>query len=196
MSARETLIASVTGLVQRRGVAGTGLSALLEDSGLARRTVYLNFPGGKAELVAEATRTAGHALSSVIRSADADDDPVQAVRTFIDLWKAQLRHTGMEAGCPIVAAVLGRTDAPAAAAAAAEVIEEWRAILADRLVNAGVDVGVSRSLATVAIASIEGAVVMSLAGGSSEPLDDVGRHLAEIIELHLPTSGAPTRTRT
>ena len=66
---------------------------LLEDSGVARRTVYLNFPGGKAELVTEATRIAGQALSAVIRSADNGDDPIQAVRTFIDQWKAQLRAT-------------------------------------------------------------------------------------------------------
>ncbi len=194
MSARETLIASVTSLVQRRGVAGTGLSALLEHSGVARRTVYLNFPGGKAELVTEATRVAGLALSAVIGSAD--DDPVQAVRTFIEQWKMQLRHTQMEAGCPIVAAVLGRSDAPEAAQVAADVIDDWRAILADRLVKAGADADISRSLATFAIASIEGAVIMSLAGGSTDALDDVGRYLIEVIELHLPASGAPTRTRT
>ena len=87
MSARETLVASITGLIQRRGVAGAGLNALLEDSGVARRTVYLNFPGGKAELVTEATRIAGQALSEVIRSADNGDDPLQAVGTFIDQWK-------------------------------------------------------------------------------------------------------------
>ena len=132
MSARETLVASITGLIQRRGVAGAGLSALLEDSGVARRTVYLNFPGGKAELVTEATRIAGQALSAVIRSADKGDDPIQAVRTFIDQWKAQLRATEMEAGCPIVAAILGRSEAPAAAQAAAEAVDDWRTILADR----------------------------------------------------------------
>lgn len=32
---------------------------------MARRTVYLNFPGGKAELVAEATRIAGDATLTV-----------------------------------------------------------------------------------------------------------------------------------
>jgi TetR/AcrR family transcriptional regulator, lmrAB and yxaGH operons repressor len=198
MSAREALIASITGLMQRRGVAGAGLAALLEDSGVARRTVYLNFPGGKAELVAEATRIAGQALSGVIRSADDGDDPIQAVHTFIGLWKAQLDATDMEAGCPIVAAVLGRSEAPAAAQAAAEAMDDWRAILADRLVSSGVDPDTARSVATLAVAAIEGAVVMALASGSTSPLDDVGRHLAEVIQLHLPAAqlGAPTRTRT
>jgi TetR/AcrR family transcriptional regulator, lmrAB and yxaGH operons repressor len=188
MTARESLIASITGLVQRRGVAGAGLNALLEDSGVARRTVYLNFPGGKAELVAEATRVAGQALSAVIRSADDGEDPIQAVQTFIGLWKAQLDATDMEAGCPIVAAVLGRSEAPAAARAAAEAVDDWRAILADRLTRSGVEPNNARSVATLAVAAIEGAVIIALASGSTDALDDVGRHLVEVIELHLPTS--------
>src|SRR6202020_1013205 len=186
MSAREILVASITGLIQRRGVAGAGLNALLEDSVVARRTVYLNFPGGKAELVTEATRIAGQALSAVIRSADNGDDPIQAVRTFIDQWKAQLRATEMEAGCPIVAAILGRSEAPAAAQAAAEGVGDLRTILADRLVGSGVDTDNAQSLATLTVAAIEGAVIIALASGSTDALDAVGRHLIEVIELHLP----------
>jgi TetR/AcrR family transcriptional repressor of lmrAB and yxaGH operons len=187
MSARDALIASVTGLVRRRGVAGTGLNALLEDSGVARRTVYLNFPGGKAELVAEATRLAGAALTAVIRTDDGGD-PAAAVQTFIDEWKAQLSATQMEAGCPIVAAILGRSEAPAAAQAAAEAVGEWQSILADRLVTAGADSGNARSLAALTIAAIEGAVILAVATQSTAALDDVGRHLVEVIRLHLPAA--------
>jgi AcrR family transcriptional regulator len=186
MSARDALISSVTGLVRRRGVAGTGLSALLEDSGVARRTVYLNFPGGKAELIAEATRQAGQAFTEGLRSADDGGDPVQAVRTFIDRWKEQLCSDQIEAGCPIVAAILGRCEAPEAADAAAEAVGDWRSILADRLVRAGADDDSARSLATLTIAAIEGAVILAVATQSTDALDDVARHLAEVIELHLP----------
>jgi len=184
MSARDALIASVTGLVRRRGVAGTGINALLEDSGVARRTVYLNFPGGKAELVAEATRIAGEALTAVIRSAEDWGDPARAVQTFIDEWKAQLQATDMQAGCPIVAAILGRAEAPAAAHAAGEAFNEWQKLLADRLVRSGADRDNARSLATLAIAAIEGAVIVALATQSTDALDDVGRHLIEVIKLH------------
>jgi AcrR family transcriptional regulator len=184
MSARDALIASVTRLVRRQGVAGTGINALLEDSGVARRTIYLNFPGGKAELVAEATRIAGQALTAVIRSADDEGDPACAVQTFIDEWKAQLRATEMQAGCPIVAAILGRAEAPAAAQAASEAVNEWRTLLADRLLRSGADRDNARSLATLTIAAIEGAVIVALATQSTDALDDVGRHLIEVTRLH------------
>ncbi len=186
MSARDALIASVTGLVRRRGVAGTGLNALLEDSGVARRSIYLHFPGGKAELIAEATRIAGQGLTEVIGSADDAGDPTRAVQMFIDQWKVQLREARMEAGCPIVAAILGRTEAPAAAEAAAEAVNDWHTILADRLASSGADPDNARSLATLTIAAIEGAVIIAMAAQSTDALDDVGRHLIEVIKLHLP----------
>lgn len=188
MSARDALIASVTGLVRRRGVAGTGINALLEDSGFARRTVYLNFPGGKAELVAEATRIAGQGLTAVLRSVDDGGDPARAVQAFIDEWKAQLCVTEMQAGCPIVAAILGRAEVPEAARAAAEAVHEWRTLLADRLVRSGADRDSARSLATLTIAAIEGAVIIALATLSTDALDDVGRHLTEVIKLHTAKS--------
>ena len=43
MTARERLIVSAIELLRRNGVAGTGLAALLEHSGTARRSVYVNF---------------------------------------------------------------------------------------------------------------------------------------------------------
>jgi TetR/AcrR family transcriptional regulator, lmrAB and yxaGH operons repressor len=184
MSARDALIASVTGLVRRRGVAGTGINALLEDSGVARRTVYLNFPGGKAELVAEATRIAGQGLTAVLQSADDGGDPARAVQTFIEEWKTQLRATEMQAGCPIVAAILGRAEVPEAAQAAAEAVNEWQTLLTDRLVRSGADRDNARSLANLTIAAVEGAVIIALATQSTAALDDVGRHLVEVIELH------------
>ncbi len=191
MSARDTLIASVTGLVRRRGVAGTGLNALLEDSGVSRRTIYLNFPGGKQELVAEATRLAGRELTDIIKAAGDGIDPARGIELFIELWKAQLGETEMQAGCPIVAAVLGRTDAPQAAAAAADAFRDWHELLAGRLEKYGVEAATARSLARTMIAAIEGAVIMSIAEQSTETLDDVGQRLAELIRLHIPAESKP-----
>ena len=52
MRVRERLTAATATLMQRQGVAGTGIAEILSTSGVTRRSIYLNFPGGKAELVA------------------------------------------------------------------------------------------------------------------------------------------------
>ena len=120
----------------------------------------------------------------MLQSADDGGDPARAVQTFIDEWKTQLRATEMQAGCPIVAAILGRAEVPEAAQAAAEAVNEWQTLLADRLVRSGADRDNARSLANLTIAAIEGAVIIALATQSTAALDDVGRHLIEVIKLH------------
>jgi hypothetical protein len=41
-----------------------------------------------------------------------DSDPAQVVQTFADRWADSLEANGFSAGCPIVAAALGRQEAP------------------------------------------------------------------------------------
>jgi TetR/AcrR family transcriptional regulator, lmrAB and yxaGH operons repressor len=47
-------------------VAGTGIAEILVTSGVTLRSIYLNFPAGKAELVAAATRSAGDEMSTML----------------------------------------------------------------------------------------------------------------------------------
>ena len=115
MSARDRLVVTAIDLIRRQGVSGMGLSELLERSGAARRSLYLNFPGGKAELVADATLTAGSMLADGIDSLLSEQGPVGAVRAFVQMWIDNLTNSDFEVGCPIVAAALGRSEAPAAA---------------------------------------------------------------------------------
>src|SRR5690625_949653 len=188
MAARDRLIGSAIALLQRNGVAGTGIAELLEHSGTARRSVYLNFPGGKAELLANAAATAGQTISDVIRRFVAEADPVAGVEAFVALWKNALTGSDFGAGCPIVAAALGRSEAPAAADVAGEVFTDWERLLADRLEVANVEAETAAQLATTTIAAIEGAVIMSLATQTEGPLKRTGQQLAELSTQH--TRGA------
>lgn len=199
MAARDRLIASAIALLQRHGVAGTGIAHLLEHSGIARRSVYLNFPGGKTELIANAAASAGQAFSDVIRSLAAEAYPVAAVEAFVALWQDALTGTDFEAGCPIVAAALGRSEAPAAADIAGKVFTDWEQVLAARLEAANVAPEPAMKLATTTIAAIEGAVIMSLATRSAAPLQRTGKLLAELVAQHTganpPTTDKKTTTR-
>lgn len=184
MAARDRLINSAIALLQRNGVAGTGIAELLTHSGIARRSVYLNFPGGKAELLADAARTAGQALGDMIRGFVAQADPVAAVEAFVALWKDALAGSDFRAGCPIVAAALGRSEAPDAADVAGDVFADWERLLTARLEEANVAPEVAEQLATTTLAAIEGAVIMSLAAQSTAPLQRTGQVLVELVAQH------------
>lgn len=184
MAARDRLIGSAIALLQRNGVAGTGIAELLAHSGIARRSVYLNFPGGKAELLADAARTAGQALGDVIRRFVAEADPAAAVEAFVALWKDTLVGSDFRAGCPIVAAALGRSEAPDVAGVAGDVFADWELLLTERLEEADVDPEIAEQLSTTTIAAIEGAVIMSLAARSAAPLQRTGKMLVELVAQH------------
>lgn len=173
MTARERLIESAIELLRRNGVAGTGLAELLEHSGTARRSVYVNFPGGKSELITEATRVAGSRIDSTFVG--------ESLAGFVETWKETLCSSDFTAGCPIVAAALGRTESPSAADAAGEVFTAWQTMLAERLRADGVDEDDAESLATTLVAAIEGAVILCLAAQSTDPMDRTLRMLDRLI---------------
>ncbi|KAA0112517.1 TetR/AcrR family transcriptional regulator [Mycolicibacterium sp. P9-22] len=184
MRVRDRLATATAALMQRHGVAGTGIAQILDTSGVTRRSIYLNFPGGKAELVTAATRLAGDEMSQTIRGLVESPDPVNA---FARMWGAVLSGTDFTGGCPIVAAACGADEAPEAAAAAAEVFATWSGLLAERLVRDGIAEDVAQSLSTTIVAAMEGAVILARAARSSTPLEQVAHHLEELIATHRPT---------
>ncbi|UGT41774.1 TetR/AcrR family transcriptional regulator [Nocardia yamanashiensis] len=187
MGARDRLIDSAIALMRCQGIAGTGIAQLLEHSGISRRSVYLNFPGGKSELVAEATRTAGQASSALMRAVTGTTDIASAIAAFPGMWREVLVSSDFTAGCPIVAAALGRSESPEAADVAGETFGEWEDILSERLEAENVAPETARSLATTIVAAVEGAVVMSLASRSIAPLERTGSQLADLVALYTGT---------
>lgn len=184
-SPRERLIAGAISLVRERGVAGTGITDLLARSDTARRSIYQNFPRGKAQLIEESTRAAGDLMSATISGFTAADSPVESLGAFVQMWKDTLEAGAFTAGCPIVAAALGGPEAPLAPAVAAEVFDDWTALLAEQLERAGVDGSAAGSLATTVVCAIEGAAILAIAARSVRPLDQVSGHLTELVSLHL-----------
>ncbi|MGB3482093.1 MAG: hypothetical protein WBB07_07735 [Mycobacterium sp.] len=63
--------------------------------------------------MAAATETAAAAVSAAVRSHIADPDPVRALAGFVEMWEQMLDDSDYTACCLIVAATLGRAEAPA-----------------------------------------------------------------------------------
>ena len=185
MSARERLIASTVALIRSGGVSGASVSEVLEHSGLARRTLYLNFPGGKSELVTIATELAGAAITASIEESLDQPDPGRVVEAFVAMWANALGDSDYTAGCPVVAATLSRAEVPAAADAAAAAFMRWEDLLASHLRNAGLAADTAADLATTVVASVEGAVIMSLAQRSPVPLQRTGRQIVALIDARI-----------
>lgn len=189
MPARDRLIAGAIELMRRNGVAGTGLNQLLDFSKTARRSLYLNFPGGKSELIANATTTSGQLITSAIERLAAEVEPVAAVQAFIAMWRDTLTSSDYTSGCPIVAAAMGRSEAAEAADIAGEVFTDWERRLAGHLESRDVAPDEAANLATLTIAAIEGAVVMSLATKSDAPMQRAEDALVGLYRQKVDSAG-------
>ena len=167
------MIESAVLLMRERGVEATSFSEVLAHSGAPRGSIYHHFPGGKAQLVEEATRFAGDYIAAGIIAAHDRADPGTAFASFVSTWRSILTDTRFESGCPIVAATLEGERLPAARDAAAQAFRRWEGLIADALRCAGLPRPRSRSLATLIVAALEGAIILARAQRSTAPLNRV-----------------------
>ena len=178
--ARRRMIVSAALLMRERGVEATSFSAVLAHSGAPRGSIYHHFPGGKTQLVEEATRYGGDFIAAGLAAALAEEDPVGAVHRFCQSWREVLGESDFAAGCPVVAATLEGERTPAARDAAGAAFKRWEGLLIDAFERHGIAVARAASLATLAIAAIEGAIVVARAQRSSAPLERVTRELEQL----------------
>lgn len=178
---RERMIRSAMLLMGERGVEATSFTDVLEHSGAPRGSIYHHFPGGKAELIEEATRYGGDFIAHTLTALLDRADPLAAVEAVIGFWRAALDATSYNAGCPVVAATVEGDRAPAARSQADDAFGRWVELHAEILRRAGVAEERARSLGTLFVSATEGAVLLSRAQRSTAPLDRVLEELRAAI---------------
>ncbi|HSV39898.1 MAG TPA: TetR/AcrR family transcriptional regulator [Nocardioidaceae bacterium] len=174
-STREAMLDSAITLFRQRGVAATSMRDIVEHGQAPRGSIYHHFPGGKEELAREATQRAGDFIGSLLTGLA--NDPAEAIEKFIGFWRGALASADFLDGCPIASGALSDEARDVAGAA----FTSWEETLAAHIESKGVPVDRAESLATLAIASVEGALIMARAQRSDEPLRRVGQELAQLI---------------
>src|SRR5436190_4741239 len=97
---RERMIVSTALLVRERGARATSLDAVLEHSGAPRGSIYHHFPGGREQLLREATDYAGRYVE---RRLERGDDLLAALDELFEEYRENLVASDFKAGCPVVA---------------------------------------------------------------------------------------------
>jgi TetR/AcrR family transcriptional regulator, lmrAB and yxaGH operons repressor len=189
------MIESAAVLFRERGVHGTSFTDVLEHSGAPRGSIYHHFPGGKTQLAEETTRWAGEFILAATVAALAENDPAGAIGSFRRWWTEILRSSDYEAGCVIVAATLEGEREPTVRDAAAEAFKKWEHVLAGALRERGIPASRATSLATLLIAAIEGAVVLSRAQRSTKPLVHVSKELQGAVMEALPRTATAAESK-
>ena len=177
--ARQKMLESAVALIRERGAANTSIDQILNHSGAPRGSVYHHFPDGRQQVIREAITSLRYGVHEMTQAV-AGQGLLAAFDLFLVLWQQRLTESDFSAGCPVVAVTI-ESDAELIDTAQ-QVFGSWRSALIDVATQQGVPPRRAASLATMIVASVEGAVILCRAERSIQPLKDVGRELRPIIE--------------
>jgi TetR/AcrR family transcriptional repressor of lmrAB and yxaGH operons len=173
------MVTSAALLLREDGVAGTGFRDVVAHSGTPRGSIAHHFPGGKRQLVAEAVRFAGGVSSHAMRTKAST--PEEIVRLIFGLYRRALFDSEFAAGCPVGAVAQEAYGDDELRAEVQRVFDDWRDVLRRSLRKAGHSRTRAIQLADVAIASMQGAIMLSRVDGTSDALDRVEKQLLALV---------------
>ena len=184
---RRRIVEQSAAVFNRRGYAGTSMSELMAATGLEKGGLYRHFES-KEDLAAAAFDYAWETVNEPRRRgiencATAIEKLLLLVKNFVE----QPPRT-LPGGCPVLNTAIDSDDGNAVLRGKARAaLDQWRAGIAD-IVHEGQQNGELRdeidpaAVATVVIAGLEGAVMMSRMERTREPLHMVGKHLAGYLQ--------------
>ena len=126
---RTRMLETTARLLQHRGYYGTALSDILEASGAPRGSLYFHFPGGKDQLVIEATRRRSEQTLALParHAAPRRRGPAEGVRRVLrGARRRSSAETDYSFGCPVAPVILDAPDAlPELEEICREAFEAW-----------------------------------------------------------------------
>jgi TetR/AcrR family transcriptional repressor of lmrAB and yxaGH operons len=182
--AKDRMIAAARRLFREHGYLGTALSDVVTESAAPRGSIYFHFPGGKEELAGEVTLLhAGDHIAHINRAAAATSTAGQLIEAFIGRIRDELTSSNYREGCAMAPIVIESTPASDQLSdATRRGFQDIIATLAARLTEKNVPHSRATQLATHALSSVEGALILGRALRNPEPFDLAIAQLAVIAD--------------
>ncbi|MFE5909410.1 TetR/AcrR family transcriptional regulator [Streptomyces wedmorensis] len=187
------LAESMLELIQRHGYSGTGLNAVVEHAGAPKGSLYFHFPQGKEELGERAVELAAARFGSLVTGSSTATAAVTATASapatvgevlgrVIDELAGMLEGSDFQLGCPVSVVTLEMgAESERLRGACADAFESWIAPVSELLVAHGRPRTVARALATAVVSMVEGAVIVSRAQRSTDPLRCAGQAIDVLL---------------
>jgi TetR/AcrR family transcriptional repressor of nem operon len=178
---RQKIVADTAAVFNTHGYEGTSLADLMAATGLQKGGIYRHF-GSKEELAAEAFDYAW-AAARAVREPDIDQavDPIGWLKAHIDNLVS--RRPPIAGGCPILNTAIEADDGnPVLRARVARALRDWisrvEKVIAQGQKKGQIRAGTEpRTVATVIVSTLEGALMISRLEKNPDALHKAGAHL-------------------
>ena len=179
--ARERMLEAAIDLMRKSGLTGAGINEIVRASEAPKGSVYHFFPGGKAQLAAEALEIYSGRVAEFIEAALASRrDPEGKVKALFEAFAERVERAKHARSCAIGTVSLDLDDDwQALRSVLAAALDDWIGVVA-----AHFDLGSAartRSFASLVVTAIEGAYVRCRAEGTSRPFREAGGWIAEWV---------------
>ena len=189
---RRKIVEAAAPIFNKRGYEGSSLSELMEATGLKKGGIYRHF-SSKEQLAAEAFdytwETAWNSrLQHVDEKASGIEKLKQLIANFVN------HRSPVSGGCPILNTAIDADDGnPVLRAHVAKALRSWlsrlQAFVDEAQARAETQRGVdSQAVATLIVASLEGALMISRIQRNDEALRRVQAHLIRYLDEEVAAS--------
>lgn len=170
---RERMIAAARRLFRQHGYLGTALSDVITESAAPRGSLYFHFPGGKEELATEVSLLhAADVIAHVNRVAGTTDTAAEFIAGFMRHFRDEIAASDYRQGCAVAPIVLECTPTSAPLSdVTRRGFGDLIAAVAARLEEKGLERERARTLGSLAVTTMEGALILSRTLRSPEPFD-------------------------
>lgn len=191
---RRRIIEQAAALFNQQGYAGSSMSDLMRVTGLQKGGIYNHFRS-KDELALEAFDFATNRLQQKFMGAlKGKRHAVDRLMAILCVYEHMLDEPLLQGGCPILNTAVESDDThPALRQRAQLAMDAWRRLI-QRIVAQGIKRGELRStvdvetVATILIATIEGAVMLSKLYGDASHLVRALDYLKTYVQQQLALS--------
>ncbi len=187
---KSRLVSAMLRALRTTGYHGTGLTEILASADAPKGVLYHHFPKGKAELAAAAIALTTEKMDSALRTIFASKTPLQGLELLLQSHiesAVQSNFSGdLRASCPLASATLDASSAePLLQAAVKQGFERWQMTIADGLSAMGLAPARASLLASLVLASYEGAMLLARAHREPELIEQTASAVLAIIRTEV-----------
>jgi TetR/AcrR family transcriptional regulator, lmrAB and yxaGH operons repressor len=178
---RANMVRSAAALMSEHGMTATSFSDVLADSGAPRGSIYHHFPEGKRQLTEGAMQLTAERVLTYL-NAGTGTTPLEVLDHFISIWRLVVVSSNGAKGCAIAGVAVDVDESTTSLLGVArDIFRSWSTLLARQLHNVGVESGRASELSVMALAAMEGALILCRSEGDVAPLDQVAAQLRLLL---------------